>query len=144
MDLLVLAVLGVVILLLLLLASVAGGNLASVSTSGDRLFVTLRGLNKLWAFKNQIEVPSSAITGVEVKPKLEKMPLGLRMPGTSVPGIIIAGSYRIKGERHFYAIRRGDGVLIIDLQGERYDKLVLETADPISDANTVRSVLASN
>lgn len=124
-------------LLMLLVASVARGNLAAVQVEGAALVVRLRGLNKLWAFKHRIELPLKAVVGVEVKAKLDRMPIGLRMPGTSIPGIIIAGSYRSKGHRSFYAIRRGDDVLVIDLEGAKYERIVVETSDPQTSADAI-------
>lgn len=124
-------------LLMLLVASVARGNLAAVQVEGAALVVRLRGLNKLWAFKHRIEVPLEAVVGVEVKAKLDRMPIGLRMPGTSIPGIIIAGSYRSEGHRSFYAIRRGDDVLVIDLEGAKYERIVVETSDPQMSADAI-------
>lgn len=128
-------------LVALLIVSVAGGNLAAAEVEGPSLVVRLRGLNKIWAFKSRIVVPLTAVTAVEVKPKLDKMPIGLRMPGTSVPGLIVAGSYRTKGRRSFYAIRRGDNVLVIDLEGVKYSRIVIETGDPHTSAATIEAAL---
>lgn len=129
------------LLILLLFVSVAGGNLAAAEVEGSSLVVRLRGLNKIWAFKNRIVVPLTAVTAVEVQPKLDSMPIGLRMPGTSVPGLIVAGSYRTKGHRSFYAIRRGDNVLVIDLEGVKYSRIVIETGDPHMSAATIKAAL---
>lgn len=130
-------------LLMLLLASVVRGNLAAVEIEGSTLVVRMRGLNKLWAFRNRIELPLRSVTGVEVKSKLDRMPIGLRMPGTSIPGVIIVGSYRSEGHRSFYAIRRGEDVLVIDLEGAKYQRIVVETSEPQMRADAIRSARRS-
>ena len=68
-----------------------------VEIHADREHVTIdvQGLHKLWAFKRKIDIPRSAVRAVR---RLSGDALagwwkGWRVPGTHLPGVIVAGTY---------------------------------------------------
>ena len=52
------------------------------------------------------------------------------MPGTHVPGLIIAGTYYRHGERVFWDVRDASKAVVVELDGHDYDRLVIEVEDP--------------
>ena len=56
----------------------------------------------------------------------------LRLPGTAVPWVIVAGSYYWRGEWTFYDVRLRhlERAIVIRLRDERYARLVVEVEDP--------------
>ncbi|HWL66421.1 MAG TPA: hypothetical protein VNP73_10645 [Actinomycetota bacterium] len=117
-------------LLLLIHLSTSGRNLVDVTVSDEEVTVTPKGLNKLWAFKGQISVPISSIRSVRLVTGLRDLPMGIRWPGTAIPGLIVAGTYRKGGERSFYAIRDGRDVVLIELDGHEYRRVGFQTNGP--------------
>lgn len=97
----------------------------------DRLELSLEGLERLWAFKlAPIAVPLAHIARAEAKLPSRTW-RQIRAPGTAVPGLIKAGTYHTPGGREFwYVVRsRSKRPLTIELEGERYQRLVLSVDD---------------
>jgi hypothetical protein len=68
--------------------------MTQVEIAGDRLKIEVLGWDKLWSFKSRLNFALENILAVRVAEKLPKFGFrGLRMPGTHLPGVIIAGSY---------------------------------------------------
>ncbi len=92
-----------------------------------------RGLHKLWTLRSRVTVPRSAIRMVRRAPAgiVEGWWKGWRIPGTHVPGLIVAGSYRFEGEWHFWDVcRPGNRAVEIRLSGTRYARIVVDVDDP--------------
>jgi hypothetical protein len=113
----------------LVYASVRTGDLARVEVADGALVVRPRGLNRLWALKAEVRVPLSQVSDVRAHVSRRSLPSGLRMPGTSVPGLIQAGTYRAHGQRSFWLVGRTSEVTVVDCPGGRFDRLVLQLGD---------------
>ena len=91
----------------------------------------VRGLHQLWAFKRRIEVPRRRVVGARHDPEAARgWWKGWRMPGTHVPGLIIAGTYYLRGERVFWDVCDAARAVVVELDGHDYDRLVIEVEDP--------------
>lgn len=92
----------------------------------------VRGWHQLWAFKRKVEVPRAAVLSARRMAPEEARGLwkGWRVPGTHLPGVIVAGTYFKDGERHFWDVRHADRAIEIELVGQRYDRLFVEVPDP--------------
>jgi len=94
--------------------------------------VEVRGLHKLWALRSRIRVPASAVTSVG-RPSplaLRNVWKGWRAPGTHLPGVLVAGTFYKRGQRHFWDVRHRERAIQIDLEGAGYDRLFVEVDDP--------------
>jgi hypothetical protein len=107
------------------------------------LMVEVEGLHKLWAVKNRLKIPLTHVRTVAVDPDTARNPVGLRLPGTWIPGVITAGSYRRAGEWAFWDVRNPDKTIVIELSDERYTRLVVEVADPDAAVAMVEQSLAA-
>lgn len=98
----------------------------------DTLEVEIRGLHKVWALKSRLRVPLAAIAGVRRAPPdaTSGWWKGWRVPGTHLPGVIVAGTYYKDGEKHFWDVRNPERAVEIDLVGSEWDRLYLEVDDP--------------
>ncbi|HSH23370.1 MAG TPA: hypothetical protein VK975_04830 [Acidimicrobiales bacterium] len=69
----------------------------------------------------------------------ERQRPALRRPGTYLPGVITAGTYRaVRGHgRQLWDVRRSDWVLVIDVDGERYTRIVAEASGPEYTAEAI-------
>ncbi len=107
---------------------------------GDRLVVRFTGWDRVWALSAGIAVPITSVTGVRTVPRSRAAELasGFRLPGTFWPGLIQAGSY-LSRERGWslWCVHRAQEVLLVDLVGERYSHLVLETPDVHAASRTI-------
>jgi hypothetical protein len=62
----------------------------------------------------------------------------MRAPGTHVPGLIIAGTYRAQGKKVFWDVCNKRKAIVIDLKNSSYDRLVVEVDDPQETVNRIR------
>lgn len=121
--------------------SFAGPNLAAVGIShDDRLLVRPVGLVRFWALSTGVEVPVTSIVDVGVSVRTE-LARGHRLPGTHLPGVMTAGTFRRHGERDLWMVGRNERVLVIELTGERYRHLILGVEDPEAAVEALRAAL---
>ncbi|MBX3313046.1 MAG: hypothetical protein KF906_01900 [Actinobacteria bacterium] len=106
----------------------------------DRLLVRPVGLVRVWALSRGIDCPLSSVVDVGVSPTRE-LHKGFRSPGTNLPGIMTAGTFRSKGEKSLWMVGRHKEVLVIELTGERYRFLVLGVEDPKAAYEALRAAL---
>ncbi|MFC0504751.1 hypothetical protein [Micromonospora costi] len=106
----------------------------------ERLVVRLTGLDRLWALSAGVTVPTAAVTGVRPVSRAEASARasGWRLPGAYWPGALQVGTYvsRPNG-RSFWCVHRGDPVLLVELDGQAYDRLVLEVDEPAEASRAI-------
>ncbi len=98
----------------------------------------IKGWHKIWTLKNRIEIPLENIKSI-VKDSTRKKGLwkGWRLPGTQIPGIIIAGSFYLNGKWNFWDVTQKDKTVVVALKNERYHELVIDVANPVQTINLI-------
>lgn len=116
--------------------------MTEVELTRDSLVVHVRGMDQLWALKSRLEIPLSHVVGAEVDPELAReWHKGIRASGTHVPGVITAGTFYQEGERVFWDVHDPEKAVVIQLQEERYARLVIEVEDPRATAAAIQKPL---
>jgi hypothetical protein len=112
----------------------------------ERIVVEVKGLHQLWALKRKITFPRTALRSARPLSASEAHGWwkGLRLPGTHVPGVIVAGSYRHDGAWHFWDVSRGDRALELVLDGQHYERLFVEVEDRERVLRELAAVTASS
>jgi hypothetical protein len=107
--------------------------MVDISIGNGQVVFSPRGLSKLWSLRCRVTVPVSAIRRVRrAAPGVSRgWWKGWRLPGTHLPGVIIAGSYLRDGEWEFWDVRgAGRRAIEVDLSGVRFSRLVIDVDDP--------------
>jgi hypothetical protein len=104
--------------------------MARLSVLDGTLIVEVEGLDKLWALRSRLEIPLANVRGATADPGIVHESKGVRLGGTSLPGVITAGTFRSAGEWVFWDVHNPAGAIVIQLADERYSRLVVEVADP--------------
>jgi hypothetical protein len=105
--------------------------MVTVSIQGEKGIFQVEGLDKVWAFKNRVEVELGNIVDVYRDPTIARgWWQGWRLPGTHLPGVIVAGTFYKNGKRIFWDVHKAANAIVIELQNEDYDRLVIETNAP--------------
>jgi hypothetical protein len=116
----------------------------TLTLHGENLHVTQGALDGIYCLKRRLDLPIPQIQGIAVSRGALVPRTGLRLPGTSVPGVIRAGSYGTGPTRDFWNVRRGDKVLVIQLRpGASYRRVILEVEDPEAEAARLTPVLGA-
>ena len=115
-----------------------GGGRASPTTTGCSS--ARSGLVRLWALSSGVAVPVTSIVDVGVSVRKDLV-LGTRWPGTHLPGVLTAGTFRSRGEKALWMVGRNEKVLVIELTGEKYRHLVLGVEDPEAATEALRAAL---
>jgi len=66
---------------------------------------------------------------------------GLRLPGTSIPGVLTAGTFYQHDGAVFYDVHDPDRTIVIELDHEHYRRLVVEVADPAATVSLLEDAL---
>ena len=106
-----------------------------ISIENSRAVFEVQGLHKLWAFRSRLLVPLAHIADVRAADPTLLRPLwkGIRLPGTYVPGVLVAGTYYKDGERVFWDVRNNERAIVVELTDEPYRRLIVEVASPAAE-----------
>lgn len=111
--------------------------MAKVTVADGILTVEISGLDKLWSLKSRLEIPLAHVRGATADPGVAHYRGGWRGPGTYVPGALTAGTFHQDGDRVFWDVHDPAQAIVIELDDERYQRLVVQVDDPKSTAETI-------
>ena len=111
--------------------------------TAQQLIVRPQGLHRVLAFAHELRVPLRHIVGVAPAGDESRAPFhGIRAPGTSIPGILTAGTFYSSEGRSFWDVRDPARAIAIRLRDDRYVKLVVEVKDVEAALASVNGALA--
>jgi len=100
-----------------------------VTVAPDSLVVEPTGLDKMWTLTSRIVIPLNHVRGATHDPGMKNAPKGWRGPGLHL-GDKLAGTFHADGDRQFWSVDGYDDVIVIELAGEDYQRLVLSVDQP--------------
>ena len=111
---------------------------------GENLRIELGWWQKLLAFHFQsLEIPLAHIERVDTdRPRTHWMEV--RLPGSFIPWLVKAGTYRRAGRRDFWCTTLGQPVMRLALRNEYFDSLTLGIEDNERWAQAIKEVLDPN
>mgnify|MGYP001170204735 CR=1 FL=1 len=116
--------------------------MADIEITPTSLIVHIRGGDRFLAFKSQLEVPLEHVAAVDTNvPEARKIWHGIRVVGTDVPGLVVAGRFLQHGEWAFWDVHDPDKAIAIRLRDESYAKLVIGVDDPAATAQAITSAI---
>jgi hypothetical protein len=116
--------------------------MVDLSISEGKLLLQVQGADRLWAFKSSLEIPLQHLVGIRADPTVARgWWHGIKMPGTSIPGVITAGTFYQSGKRVFWDVHHPDNTVVIELRDERYNQLIVEVENPMVAVGIVEAAL---
>lgn len=105
-------------------------NVANLRIDDDTVTVELTMLEKAEGAHGNLRIPRSAIAAFWAAPDgLAEVP-GLKLIGAGMSGVIKVGTFVGEGKRTF-AVCHGTGpAVVLELTGQRYDRVVVTVANP--------------
>jgi hypothetical protein len=113
--------------------------MATVQLTPTTLTLRLTWGEKLTGLLRNLDVPLTAVRGVDVVDEPLSAMHGLRAPGLALPGIRKVGTWRRPGERALVCVRRGQPAVRVRLTGARYDTLLIGADDAAGLATALSS-----
>ena len=113
----------------------------TVTVTDTDLEIQPEGLDKLWSFRRRLTIPLEHVRGATHDPGAIREGKGLRAPGLAI-GDKFAGTFHRDGERHFWNVRGGGDVVVIELDDEHYDRVYLSVTDPRAVVDAINAALA--
>jgi hypothetical protein len=104
-----------------------------------RLHVVFAGLDALWTVRRRVDLPLGSVLSARAMALAEALaekPL-VRAPGTYLPGVIVAGTYRHVrrgGRPQLWCAHSDEDVLVLELDEAPWERIVLSMADPAAAA----------
>ena len=97
-----------------------------IEIDGNEVQIAITGWDKLFSLKGKLTFPLDSV--VAVSPYDDSIvPPGIMAPGTSIPKVVIAGTYiNLKGRREFWCTHFKGNAIVIDLEHENYDRIVCD------------------
>jgi hypothetical protein len=109
------------------------------------LRVRLHGLDVVWAARRRLVVPLDHVKGARTDPALARRGpwLGAGYTDALLDYAVAAGPMLVHGRREFWDVHHPERAVVIELEGEPYERLVLEVADPEGAAAAVNTAVAA-
>lgn len=113
--------------------------MVTIEKKANNFVFEVKGLHKLWALKSEISIPKENI--INAYPNQENLNwiIGLKMPGTHIPGLITAGTYIVKDGTIFCDVTDHKKSIVVELKDEHFKKLVIEVEDVEEAINILTS-----
>jgi hypothetical protein len=104
--------------------------MAQLDVEGDLLVVRLGIIDAMLSMRSTMRFPLTSVKNVYVDPVAGEEPKGFKAPGTAIPGTLTKGTFHFDGVKTFWNIWRGTLVVVVELSNEKFDRLVIEQANP--------------
>lgn len=115
--------------------------MAKVTINPANLRVELSKNEAFWGFHRSLTVPGTQVVGAQALGKGWWKTLGLRVPGTGLPGLMIAGTYIRSGNKAYVSWTRGKQALQINLKGSKYSRIVVGVDDAEALADEINTAI---
>jgi hypothetical protein len=117
--------------------------MVDVSIEGDRIHLEVQALDKLWSFRSHLDFPLAHVTSVRADPEPARgWWHGIRLLGSQIPGILTAGTFYEQGGVVFYDVHDPELTIVLELNHERYERLIVEVEDPAAAVKTISAAIA--
>jgi hypothetical protein len=118
-----------------------------IEIQDDRLVARIQGLDQVLALRSELSIPLAHVQGAAVSPPEVRKRWGnlfrAHVPATDVPYVVMAGSFLfLDGEHAFWDVHDPDRTVAIELDHERFAKLVLEVEDPQATVAAINGAIA--
>ncbi len=104
--------------------------MVTIEKKENNFIFEVQGLHKLWAFRSQLTIPVENVIKAYPNEKSLDWLMGLRIPGTHIPGLITAGTYYVNSGTIFCDVSDHKKSIVVELQDESFQRLIIEVEDP--------------
>ena len=100
--------------------------MGQIAIDGDTLTLRMRGIDQILALRSELSLPLAHIRAVTIRPgEAHGWFHGLRF-GTSVPGVVTAGTFLTGDGLVFWDVHDPDKTIALDIDHEVYKRVIVE------------------
>jgi len=119
--------------------------MVQIEITPAELIIHVAGADKFFALKSRLAIPLVHVLKAEVdSTPARRFWKGWRLPGTSVPGLLTAGSFYQHGEWTFWDVHDPEKTIVVHLTHEHYKALVVEVDDPQGATQAINAAIATS
>ena len=118
--------------------------MTTINLTDTTVTVRFARWEKLAGLVRDVDVPLGSVRAVELAPDGLAATSGLRAPGLGLPGRRKIGTWRRPGSKTLVSVRRGQPAVQIELQGARFDRMLIGADDATALVERLRSAVAGN
>jgi hypothetical protein len=118
--------------------------MASLDVEGDDLVLRLSPWERLGALHGNVRVPRTSVRAVSASDRPWKVLRGIRAPGTGCPRLIMLGTTRGLRWKDFNAVYRRRPVVVVDLEGQKFARLVVTSDEAAALAARLQSLIKTS
>lgn len=115
--------------------------MAKVHIANQKLVIQIGTLEAIQALQPSFSISLESVRGATEDPEYIRSGLGFRSPGTGLPGVIAKGTFRKPGQKVLSLWSRGQEIVVIELSGARWDRIVLGCNDAKKLADQINAAL---
>ena len=117
--------------------------MVEITIGTDRAAFEIEGWDKLWSLRSRLEIPLDHIKGAYPDPQPAMGCFqGLKLAGTDFSHLFRAGTFYQDGGFVFWDVLHPEQTIVVELEHERFQKLVIEVADPDEAAREINRAIS--
>jgi hypothetical protein len=115
----------------------------TVSIENDEVVLELHGVDEFLSIKRTMRIPLNKIISVSTEDVPWDVFKTMKIAGTDLPGHVKDGRFWSKDGMMFYEMHHPDKCITINLDHNRYKKIIFEVEDKESAAAMIRDAMSS-
>ena len=116
--------------------------MVEITIDGNNVAFEVQGWDKVWSLRSQLTIPLAHVKDAYADPEPAMGWFdGLKIAGAGVPNIFRAGTFYQQGEWVFWDVHQPENTIVIELEHERYKKLIIEVEDPLAEVKKIRAAI---
>ena len=116
--------------------------MVEITITPDGVLFEVEGWDKVWSLRSKLTIPLAHIKDAHADPEPAMGWFqGLKVAGTDMPNIFRAGTFFQHGELVYWDVHEPANTIVIELEHERYKKLIIEVADPMAEVRKLKAAL---
>lgn len=116
--------------------------MVEITITADAILFEVEGWDKIWSLRSKLTIPLTHIRDAYSDPEPAMGWFdGLKISGTAVPNIFRAGTFYQEGEWVFWDVADPENTIVIELEHERYKKLIVEVENPPREVKKIKAAI---
>ncbi len=112
-----------------------------ISVENDNLVFTLTGVDRVLALKSKLTIPLKHVKSVSTAKADWNYFKMLKVAGTRIPELVVDGRFLSKEGLLFYEMHDPDKCITVELEDEKYKKVVFEVSDKENTAKMIQDAI---